>query len=145
MSTRQFKGQGSMHSNPDCKIDATISPINFESCVDGAFEGSLGNISAEITEVPIKIAIPFMKKRQKLPVIATIGGFKIKLAPFQIKIEKASLNLSGVFGSKGIEGKMDCKVACKTDVELAGKLSGKVGLAHLDLGDDDFDEKKWCG
>lgn len=139
----KFKTHGIMQSTPRFKMNARVEPVNFDTRVSGSFDAEVSSISVTIDAVLIRLAIPFMKPRCKLPKIASIGGFKIKLAPFRIKVEEASLHLHGVLGTKGIKGEMDTQVACKTKVEMEGELCGKVGTVELNLGNEyNFDEKK---
>jgi|GEM_PF-1707170 len=130
----KFKVFGRMQSCPSIKLDTHINPLDFNIAINGAFSGKVGPFSADIGEIPIRIAIPFLKRR---PVVASIGGFPIALDRFQIDVEKAALELNGVLGLKGINASVDSQVDCSTDVELKGDVSGRVGLSHLDFGDDD--------
>lgn len=135
-----------MKSSPNFKIDTRLSPVNVEGRVSGSFKGSVSSISTHIDPIPIKVAIPFMKRKKRLTVVAMIGGFNIKLNPFTIKIEDASMQINGLLGTNGIEGSMDCQVACKTEMEMKGKVNGKIGTAVLDFCEDhDTPEHDICG
>lgn len=142
----KLKGQGSMRSNAEAKLNAKIAPIPFESSVTGAAEASVGPITARFSRFPIRLAIPFMRRRPELPLIATIGGFKATVDQFLLKVENATLRLEGILGTKGMEGTVEGNIACNTEMKMAGKLFGKVGLSTLDLGDEpESEEEKWCG
>lgn len=131
-----------MQSSPSFQIKAKADPIGFESSAKGSFVASTSCISVAIDEVPFRLAIPFLKRRCQLARVASIGGFKIRLKPFKVKLDIPSLNLQGVLGTRGIEGKLDTQVACKTKVEMAGECIGKFATLKLDLGDEGkFDEK----
>ena len=129
----KFKVFGRMQSCPAIKLDTRIDPLDFNINVKGAFNGKVGPFSADIGEIPIRLAIPFLRRR---PVIASIGGFPIGLDRFQIDVEKAALDLKGVLGLKGIHASVDTAVDCSTEIDLKGDVRGRVGLSHLDLGDE---------
>jgi hypothetical protein len=137
----KFKGHARMGSSPSFTVDAKVEPVGFESSLGGAIEGTVGAIVASIEEFPIRLAIPFMKRRGDPPVVASIGGFKAKINPLSVKVAAESLHMKGIFGSKGIEGKIGCQVACRTEMEVQGRVGGKLGSVVLQLGsDDEFEE-----
>ena len=134
----KFKVYGRMQSCPSIKLETDISPLDFKSYISGHFHGELGPFSAKVGEIPFRLAIPFLRRRPV--VMGSIGGFPIKLDRFQVNVEKAGLDLNGTIGLKGIHASADAKVDCATDVQLQGKVTGKVGLSHLDLGEEEFSE-----
>lgn len=133
----KFKGHASMGSNPSFTINAKVEPVGFESALGGAIEGTVGAIVGFVEEFPIRLAIPFMRRRGTPPVVASIGGFKARIKPVSIRVGAESLQVKGIFGSKGIEGKIGCQVACRTEMELQGRVGGKLGSVVLQLGSDD--------
>jgi hypothetical protein len=134
----KFKAQGVMKSCPSFTTDVKAGPLDFESTAGARLEGTLGPVDASMDEIPIRLAIPFLR-RTKRPVVASIGGFKVKLNPFGIKVELANVHVKGILGTKGIEVKADARVDCKTDMKLKGELAGKGGVIEINLGDEDLD------
>lgn len=136
----KFKVFGRMRSCPSIKLDTDISPLDFTTSVNGCFHGELGPFAAKIGEIPIRMSIPFLKHR---PIMISIGGFPIELDRFQVNVEKAALDLNGTFGLKGIHASVDSKINCSTDMDLKGHVTGKVGLSHIDLLEDEehFEEE----
>ncbi|PXF58383.1 MAG: hypothetical protein C4B58_06660 [Deltaproteobacteria bacterium] len=132
-----FKAHATMESYPAFKTKIRMDPMHFDTSALGSFECAVGSISATIGEVPIRLAIPFMKPGSKLPLIASVGGFRIKLDPFEAKFKGIHLQLSGAIGTKGLEGKMDCDVSCKTEMDVAGKLPVKIGAIKVSLSEED--------
>lgn len=132
----KFKTQGRMRSSPNFKVDADVHPIGIDSTIAGSFEGGVSAIAASIGEIPVKVAIPFLKRKEKT-LIASIGGFKIKLNPFHIKVDNAKVHVKGTLGPDGIKGRLDCQVACRTDVDMSGEVTGKPGIFKLDLGEEE--------
>ncbi|MEK6589211.1 MAG: hypothetical protein AABZ11_00885 [Nitrospinota bacterium] len=134
----KFKAQGVMKSCPSFATDVKTGPLDFEITAGARFEGALGPVDASMDEIPIRLAIPFLRRTNR-PVVASIGGFKVKLNPFGIKVELANVNVKGILGTKGIEVKADARVDCKTDMKLKGELAGKGGVIEVNLGDEDLD------
>jgi hypothetical protein len=130
-----FKAHGKMRSNPSFNAKIKMDPLQFETSANASCECEVGRISAHIGEVGIRFAIPFMKPRRKLPLVASVGGFHIGLRPFQLRLKGISLHVAGVLGTKGSAGEVDAKVACETEMEVEGKIPIKVGRINLDLCD----------
>jgi hypothetical protein len=141
----KFKGHAHMASNPGVALDAKLGPVGFESALSGALELSIGAIAAGIDEFPIRLAIPFLKRRGGPVVVATLGGFKGRVKPFSVKVGTESLHVRGTVGTKGIEGRLEGQVACKTEMDLHGQVGGKLGSVVLNLGsDDDLENKEFA-
>ena len=135
----KFKTHVAMQSYPDFNIETRLDPVDFNTSIQGSCEGAVSSISVTVDEIPIRVAVPFLKRREKMPVLASIGGLKITLSPFQVKAEGMAVQLQGVLGTKGITGKMDGKVNCKTEMEMDGRFSGKVGNFMVKLSDEELD------
>jgi len=134
----KFKVYGRMQSCPSVKLETDISPLSFRADINGHFKGELGPFSAEIGEIPFRLAIPFLKRSPV--VMGLIGGFPIKLDRFQVNVDKAALDVNGILGLEGIHASADAKVDCATDMQLQGQVMGKVGLSHFDLGEEEISE-----
>ncbi len=135
----KFKALGKMTSKPSMRIDTSVEPIKFKVETRGSLEAGIGPVDAEISEFPVRVAIPFMGPRDELPVVARFGGVRIKLNNFPIKIQSMSFNVDGTMGTEGLQGTMDCKVDCETNMEASGDILGQVS-SQLNLGsgvDDD--------
>ena len=130
-----FKAFGKMRSNPTFNAKVKMDPLHFETSANASCEGEVGRISAHVGEIGIRFAIPFMKPRRKLPLVASVGGFHIRLRPFQMRLKGISLHVAGVLGTKGSSGEVDAKVGCETEMEVEGKFPIKVGRINVDLCD----------
>lgn len=135
----KFKVFGRMQSCPSITLDTTISPLDFETSIHGGFHGELGPFKANIGEIPIRLAIPFLKRK---PVVASIGGFPVSLDRFQVNVNEAGLDLKGVVGLKGIKAKVHSKVECSTEMKLEGRVSGRFDLSDRDLDEECDDWRK---
>lgn len=130
----KFKLRGRMRSCPSIGLDTQIEPVDFKLSLQGGLHGALGPFEAEVGEFPLRMAIPFLRRR---PVLATVGPVPMHMKPIGINLEKAYLDGSGVAGLKGIQAKISSKIDCSTDVDVKGEATGRVGLSHLDLGSDE--------
>lgn len=124
----KFWARGLMKSSPDFKVAVKTEPLNVESSVNGFLKGCVDSVSGALDEVPIRVAIPFMKckKGRRPPVVASVGGFKLKIDPFCVNIDGVSLNMNGVLGTGGINSSLDCKVDCKTEIDVKGDAVVKL-------------------
>jgi hypothetical protein len=140
----KFKGHAHMASSPGMALDAKLGPIGFESALSGALELSIGAIVAGIDEFPVRLAIPFLKRRGGPVVVATLGGFKARVKPVSAKVGTESLHVKGTIGIHGIEGRLEAQAACKTDMDVHGQVGGRLGSVALNLGsdEDDFEPKQ---
>ena len=137
----KFRTKAVMRSNPDFELDTLLEPLTFYATASGEFNGQIGEIRARVGKIPIDLLIPFHPKGKRVTV-ASIGGFTVRLNPMSIHIKECKIEAGGVLGDKhGMRAKMRGRVGCKTEMNATGKLSGKTGKLHLQLGDeDDCDE-----
>lgn len=135
----KFKANGIMQSCPRFTTDIKTGPIDIEGTAGGILEGEVGNIGVSVKEIPIRLTIPFLKRKKRLTVVASIGGFKVKVNPFGVKMEISDVKMKGILGTNGIELKADTHVTCKTEMKVKGEVHGKAGVLHLDFGDEDID------
>lgn len=135
----KFKTHGHMKSHAGVDVDANVAPVAFRASAGGALEGKVGSIAAGIREVPFRLAIPFLRPRHHLPVVAAIGGVHFRLSPFELRIEGTTVHFEGVLGTEGLHGSAEGKVSCETEMGVAGGLSGRVGTFTVELDDEDVE------
>jgi len=128
-----FKAQGKMRSNPAFNAKIKMDPLQFETSASASCECDVGRLSAHVGEIGIRFAIPFMKPRRKLPLVASVGGFHMRLRPFQVKLRGIGLHVAGVLGTQGSAAEVDAKVACETEMDVEGKFPIKLGRINVDL------------
>lgn len=132
----KFKTFWKMRSSPDFKVDADMEPIGIDAGIEGAFEAAIGAISASVGAIPVRVAVPFLKRRGKV-LVASVGGFKARIDPMHLKLGCARAQIKGTLGEKGIKGKMDFKVACRTEADMCGEVTGRPGAIRLDFGEEE--------
>jgi hypothetical protein len=128
-----FKARGRLKGNPELDLKVRLEPLRFETAMTGSCECHVGAISAHIGDVRIRAAIPFMKPRHKLPLLATIGGFRIAFKPFDVRLGTKGVNFAGILGVDGIGGHADVRATCEMEGEVGGHLPVKSGRIHVDL------------
>ena len=133
-----FKAHGVMRSDPSFKTKVRIDPMEFDAKADGSFDLEVGDLFVYIGEIGVRFAIPFMRPRRRLPMVASIGGFRIRTRPFSVRSAGIGVHVYGVLGKdKGVKGDVDIDVSCKTEMDVEGNLPVKLGRVQVDLCDAD--------
>jgi hypothetical protein len=141
----KVKGFATVDGHPEAKGKFSLNPIHFETSVHANMDLHVGSISAEISEVPIRLAIPFMKRKaRKLMVIGSVGGIKVRLEPLRVTAERLSLDMEGVLGTKGIEGQAEGEMSCESRVKGKGLLEGTIVIPPIIFKEDDESEGEGC-
>jgi hypothetical protein len=130
-----FKANAKMRSSPSFAARVNMDPLQFETTANGTLDLGVGPLSVYIGEIGVRFAIPFLKHRRKLPLVATVGGFHINLRPFRVRSHGLALQLSGILGTQGSSGTVETKVACETDMEVEGKFPVTAGKIQINLCD----------
>ena len=128
----KFMAQGVMRSSPNFKARWKMEPLSFDTGVSGSCKVAVGAISANIGVIPIRLAIPFLKRR-RMPLMGAIGPIQVKLNPLELQLEHLRLHFGGVLGEKGLQGEIDLQVACQTEMEVAGDIPIKLSSVCLNL------------
>jgi hypothetical protein len=131
----KFKSRGSVKGNPEVAAKVRIDPLRFNTNIAGSFECNIGAINGYVGDIRIRFAIPFMKPRRRLPVVATVGGFPISLKPFNVQCGTKGMQIGGVVGPEGIGAALDARVTCCMEGEMDGDLPVSKGHFHIDLDD----------
>jgi hypothetical protein len=132
----KFETFATMRSNPDFELNAFLEPFEFNAEASGSFAGKVGLIDAHVGKIPINMAIPF-DPRRRLVTVASIGGFRLKLEPMQVSVDRVAVHAGGVLGAKGMQGKLKGRVGCATEMKAEGKLSGKMSNIEIRIDDDE--------
>jgi hypothetical protein len=130
-----FKAKGKMTSQPSFAAKVNLDPLQFDTTAKGTLDLSIGPLSVYIGEIGVRFAIPFLKRRKKLPLVATVGGFHVNVRPFRVRSHGLALQLSGILGTEGSSGGIEGKVGCETEMEVEGKFPLKAGKVQINLCD----------
>jgi hypothetical protein len=125
----RFKGRAVMRSAPDFALDAELDPIAFSAAATGSLFGHVGEISAVVSDIPIRLSIPFLRGRGHLLSVGSIGSMTFTIRPLQMTIERAGVETTGVLGVKGLRGRASGKIGCETEMTVSGVASGRAGAA----------------
>ncbi|MGA2735934.1 MAG: hypothetical protein ABSG65_00625 [Bryobacteraceae bacterium] len=130
-----FKTIAKLRSHPSINASVRLEPAKFEAAVKGSCECHVGRISAWVGDIGIRLAIPFQRPRRRLPLVGTIGGFRLGVNPFDIRVTGMGLDVTGTV--HGLTAAGEAHVSCETDIEAEGKLPVKVGRIHVDLDEEE--------
>jgi hypothetical protein len=134
----KFKAHGGMKSSPGLSMTNTVDPIAVKSAIQGSVTAEVGAIGIGLSEVPVRLRVPFLKRKAHLQVIGTVGGMHIKIDPFSLSIKEMSLNIGGLLGDRdGITLTTEAHVDCSTEMHAEGTASGEIGIGSIKLGDED--------
>ncbi len=131
----KFKSHGLIKGSPEFEVCATSGPVGVKAAVEGSGKAVLGPFDATVGEIPIRVRIPFLRGRGGVRRVASIGGFGVRLDPFEVAAEGFGVRFDGVLGIDGMRCDLKGAVACKMEMDLSGDLPGKVAKASLELAD----------
>jgi hypothetical protein len=131
-----LKALGKMQNKTNVTATADVQPVPFRAAAAGALEMRLDAVSAEVDKIPLQMQIPFLR-RKSLPVIATIGGFSLKLNPLSLKVETASVTIDGELGTGGMRANLAGGLGCETGMDVDGQLDVPPGMLGRKAGEND--------
>lgn len=132
----RFKAHAVMAGNPELDLRIQGRPLDFEISADGSFKIAIGRIQARIGEIPIRLRIPFLRRRCAPIAIGSIGGFAISISPAEAELRPFGVRVSGVLGKEGIACNLQGKVGCRTTFDASGEIPGKITRVAFDVEDE---------
>lgn len=133
----KFKTQGQLAGSPQFKIHATSGPIGFRAGAKGSVQLDVGALDGHVSEIPIRLRIPFLRSGGGVRNIGSIGAFGVRVEPFAVAAEGFGVQLDGTLGTEGMRCDLDGSVACRMEMELAGTLPGRIARASIEMADGD--------
>ena len=128
-----FKARGRLKATPSLSAKVKVDPVRFETSAAGSFDFHVGALSGYVGDVRVRFAIPFLKPRRHLPLVATIGGFRLHLKPFDIQCGTKGIHARGTLGTEGIAGDINARMDCEMEGNVDGDLPVKLGKIHVDV------------
>jgi hypothetical protein len=128
-----FKSRGLLKLKPEMTAKVKIDPLRVDTSVSGSCECRIGAISAYVGDIRIRAAVPFLKPRRKLPLMATVGGFRIGFKPLDISFGTKGISVAGVLGVDGIRTEVDGKLGGQVEGDVEGRLPFKEGCVHFEM------------
>lgn len=136
----RFKWHAVMQGTPEFKLRVKSAPIAFDVGAEGALKLVIGPITVRVDEVPVTMTIPFLRRGGGLRTIASIGPFVVHVKPVDAEVRPVEARVSGILGKDGMECDLDGKVGCRTELDVAGTVPGKVAKASIEMVDEEEPE-----
>ncbi len=130
----KVKLRGGMRSNPEVRLASRVEPVRFSTRLEGGASAGVGEISVGLSEIPLRLRIPFLKRRHRLLVIGTVGPVQLKLDPLTLALREMVFGAEGVLGGKeGLSVLSEGRIACETNFHAEGVAGGGFGVGPFRL------------
>jgi hypothetical protein len=133
----KYASHATIEGSPRFDVRAQAEPIAIRCGLEGAVRAGVGPITARVGPVPVMVTIPFLGGAQR---VAVIGPFDVHLEPVDVAVEQIELRCEGLLGADGLTAGLEGGVACKMEVDLTGKLPGRVARAKLEFEEEEHEE-----
>ena len=101
--------------HPELAARVLMQPFPFEVVHDGAVELSLGDVHLHFDEVPIRLRIPFLRRRV---LAGSVGPFGVRMKPVDARIRAAEAVTRGVLGGEesGLEARLEGAFRARAEI-----------------------------
>jgi hypothetical protein len=106
-------------AHPDINVRTRMDPLEVKIDGEASFALVTGDIHFRVDEIPVNVAIPFLRRRV---VMGSIGPFGVHVRPFEAQVRAFGFDAQGVLGREGSEVELHGTGHCKAEVEVSGKL-----------------------
>jgi hypothetical protein len=113
----------SVAAHPDINLRVKMKPFEFQVGGEASFALATGDIHIRVEEIPVYIAIPFLKRRVAA---GSVGPFGVHVKPFEAKFRASGIDARGVLGNEYAEAELHALGNCKAEIEVSGKLAEKA-------------------
>jgi len=113
----------SVAAHPDVHLRMKMKPLDFEIRGEASFALVTGDIHIRFDEIPLTMAVPFLRRRV---VAGSIGPFGVHVKPFEAQLRAFGLDTRGVIGSDKGEVDLHATGHCKAEIEITGKVPKDV-------------------
>ena len=107
-------------AHPDVNLRVKMKPFEFEIGGEGSFTLTTGDTHFSVEEIPVRVAIPFLKRRV---IAGSVGPFGVHIKPFEAQFRAFGIDARGVFGKETAEAEVHVTGNCKAEIELSGTLA----------------------
>jgi hypothetical protein len=118
----------SVAAHPDIKLRVKTQPFEFQVGGEASFSLATGDIHVRFEEIPLYIAIPFLKRRVAA---GSVGPFGVHVKPFEARLHASGIDARGVLGKECAEAELHAAGNCKAEIEVSGKLADKAVNAAI--------------
>jgi hypothetical protein len=101
--------------HPELAARVRLQPLPFEVVHDGAVELALGDVRVHFDEIPIRLRIPFLRRRV---LAGSLGPFGVRLQPVDARIRAVEAVTRGVLGGEdsGVEVRLEGAFHARVEV-----------------------------
>ena len=126
----RYSSHATIEGSPRFDLRAQAEPIAITCALEGAVRAGVGPVKARVGPVPVTVTIPFLGRARR---IAAVGPFDVLLDPVDVAIEQIELRCSGALGAEGLTVGLEGGLRDKMEIDLVGKLPGRVARAKLEF------------
>lgn len=128
----KLKSHVTVVGNPNLMFRTRMEPLGVELGGEASLDVTTSAIHAQLAEIPIYFAIPFMAAHRRRVVAASIGPFGIHIHPAQATIRAFGVKVGGTLGTDGASGETQLEGHCKLEIDLTGDLPGRLLRAAVE-------------
>jgi len=110
-------------AHPDVNLQLKIKPVDFQIGGEASLSLATGDIRFRVEEIPIHIAIPFLRRRVNL---GSVGPFGVNVKPFEAKLQALGVNARLMFGKECAEANIHATGNCKAEIDVDGELAEEM-------------------
>ena len=105
--------------HPELAARVRMQAFPFEVAGSGAMDLALGEVGLRISEIPVRLRIPFLRRRV---LAGSVGPFRVNMSPVQARVAVIEAVARGVLGGEdsGVDLRLDG--ACRAELEILGDL-----------------------
>lgn len=112
--------------NPEFDLKVRTAPLDFQLGGEASVAINTGPINGHVDTIPVRVRVPFMRHNHGYIIAASVGPFDVHVQGLDANLRAFGVEIGGILGREGIEADIDGKVRCCMQVDVNGKLPGKV-------------------
>jgi hypothetical protein len=101
--------------HPELAARVRMQPFPFEIAGSGAVDVALGEVSLRFSEIPVRLRIPFLRRRV---LAGSVGPFGVRMSPVEARLAVVEAVTRGVFGGEDSEVDLRLDGACRAAVDI---------------------------
>jgi hypothetical protein len=113
----------SIAAHPEIDVRVKMKPFEFQVGGEATFSLATGDIRFRVEEIPVYVAIPFLKRRVAA---GSVGPFGVHVQPFEARLHASGIDARGVLGKESSEADLHLTYDYKAKIEVSGKDAEKA-------------------
>jgi hypothetical protein len=110
-------------SHPDVNLQLRIKPLDFQIGGEASLGLTTGSIHFKVEEIPVHIAVPFLRRRVNL---GSVGPFGVQVKPFEAKLDALGVSARVTFGKEWAEAGVHATGNCKAEIDVDSDLAKQI-------------------